>query len=65
MLSHEVVKDVSVLHDRLQTEWAEVLRARGQGDLDGERAALAQWKATWGKINELMPPASDPLPPAG
>jgi hypothetical protein len=55
MVSHEEANEVSVLMDRLQIEWGEVVRARNQGDSEGEGAALLKWRETLEKINALMP----------
>jgi hypothetical protein len=63
MLTHDQAKQVNDLIDRFRTEWDEVMRARNQGDDYAEREALVRATSTRQKIEALMPPASDPLPP--
>jgi hypothetical protein len=63
VLTHEQAKQVNDLIDRFRTEWDAVMSARNQGDDFAEREALARAMSTHQKIQALMPPESEPLPP--
>ena len=64
MPTHEEAKQVNDLIDRLRTEWDEVMRARNEGDDLAEREATVRATTTFQHLQPLMPPASEPLPPA-